>query len=118
MLPVGSIAAVERWLVTKQGASITIDGKTYWLCEKHIDPAGRWNGMYATHKPAGHDAVVARRRGKCERCRQDSDNKDGQPAGGNLVISQQLKEVLCSKLVVSDAGADKICNGICSQPKE
>ena len=74
--------------------------------------------MYAAHKPADHDAVVARRCGKPEKRRQDSDNKDGQPAGGNLVISQRLKEVLCSKLMVSDTEADKICNDICSRPKE
>ena len=37
--------SVECWRVTKQGASITIDDKTYWWCEKHIDPADRWNGM-------------------------------------------------------------------------
>ena len=70
------------------------------------------------HKPVDHNAVVDRRRDKREKCRQDSDNKDGQPAGGNLVISQRLNEVLCSKLMVSDADADKICNDICSQQKE
>ena len=110
--------SVECWCSTKQGASITIDDKAYWWCEKNVDPAGCWNGIYATHKPADHDAVVARRRGKREKRRQDSDNKDGQPAGGNLVISQRLKEVLCSKLMVNDADADKICNDICSRPKE
>ena len=92
--------SIERRRVTKQGAPITIDGKTYWWCEKHIDPAGHWNGMYTTHKPEDHDAVVARRRGKRKKHRQDSDNKDDKPAGGNLVISQWLKEVLCSKLTV------------------
>ena len=68
--------------------------------------------MYTTHKPEDHDAVVARRRGKREKRRQDSDNKDGQPAGGNLVISQRLNEVLCSKLMVSNADANEICNDI------
>ena len=110
--------SIELWRVSKQGVSIAIDGKTYWWCEKHVDPAGRWNGVYATHKPENHGAVVARRCGKREKRREDSDNKDDKPAGGNLVITQQLKEVLCSKHMVSDADADKICNDICSQPKE
>ena len=33
--------SIVRWRVTKQGVSITIDGKTYWWCEKHVDPADR-----------------------------------------------------------------------------
>ena len=49
--------SVERWRVTKQGVSSIVDGKTYWWCKKHIEPAGRWNGMYVTHKPGDHDAV-------------------------------------------------------------
>ena len=47
--------SVERWRVTKRGASITVDDKTYWWCEKHVDPAGRWNEMYVAHKPGDHD---------------------------------------------------------------
>ena len=109
---------IELWRVTKKGTSITIDGKTYWGCEKHVDPAGRLYGMYAMHKPEDHSAVVARRRTKRKKRRQDPDNKNNKPAGGNLVISQRLKEVLCSKFMVSDADADAICNDICSQPKE
>ena len=112
---------IERWRIVKQGASITVDGKIYWWCEHHIDPAGRWSGMYVAHKPEDHDAVVARRRAgraKREKRRENSGDGGGTPAGNSLVISQKLKEVLCSKLMVSDEDADKICNDICSQPKE
>ena len=77
--------------------------------------------MHVAHKPEDHDAVVARRRAgraKQERRPESSGDDGGTSAGNNLVISQKLKEVLCSKLMASDEDADKICNDICSQPKE
>ena len=113
---------IKRWRIVKQGASIVVDGKTYWWCEHHVDPGGRWSGMYVAHKPEDHDAVVARRRAgrtKREKRRETAGDGGGTPAGDSLVISQKLKEVLCSRLMVSDEDADKICNDIiCSQPKE
>ena len=77
--------------------------------------------MYVAHKPEDHDTVVTRRRAgraKREKRRKNPRDNNGKPAGNNLVISQKLKEVLSSKLMVSDGDADKICNDICSQPKE
>ena len=74
--------------------------------------------MYATHKPEDHDTVVTRCRTKLEKRYKDPDNKDNTPAGGNLVIRQRFKEVLCSKLMVSNGKTNEIFNDICSQPKE
>ena len=59
-----------------------------------------------THKSEDHGAVVARRRGKREKRRQDPDNKDNKRVGGNLVISQLLKEVLCSRLMRRGRGCN------------
>ena len=42
-------------------------GRQYWWCSKHVDPQGRWNGMYVRHKPEQHDAVVARAKARREK---------------------------------------------------
>ena len=91
--------------------------------------------MYVRHKPEQHDAVVARNKARREK-RQLQHTIDG---GGNagdgaasaakktanatqasdkLVIKDKLKEVLCSRLMVTDGDADKLCNEICGQGKD
>ena len=53
--------SVQRWPVTKRCALITVDGKMYWWCDKHVDPAGRWNGIeWNVHRA---QARGSRRRG-------------------------------------------------------
>ena len=39
-------------------------------------------------------------------------------SSNKLVIKEKLKEVLCSKLMVSDADADKLYDDICGQRKD
>ena len=108
---------VEKWRITKRGASIVVDGKTYWWCDKHIDRHGRWNGMYVRHKPEDHDDFMANRNR-----RRPAGQNGGATApatgGNNLVVSQKLKEVLCSKLMISDADADNICKDVYGQGKD
>ena len=109
---------VEKWRITKRGASIVVDGITYWWCEKHIDKSGRWNGMYVRHKPEDHDEVMARR--YRNRKPEGQNGAAGAPAtsGNNLVVSQKLKEVLCGKLMISDEDADNICKDVYGQGKD
>ena len=95
-----------------------MDGKTYWWCEQHYDNVTppRWSGLYVTHKPEDHDQKMAFRRSQKQK--RNAGASGGNTNGNNssnLVISQKLKEVLCSKLMVSDADADGICNDICGQ---
>ena len=113
--------SIQKWRVIKKGDTIQVDGRTYWWCKKHKDYHGRWNGMYVLHKPEDHDAVMAAR--KAKRTRQNppatepADDKKETP-GDKLVVSQKLKEVLCSRLMVGDEDADKLCQEILGQGKD
>ena len=78
--------------------------------------------MYACHKEDQHNKIidrVERRRAKCQLA-----YNSGAPlptngkSSGKFVIKDKLKEVLCSRLMVSDTDADNICNKICGQGKE
>ena len=74
--------------------------------------------MYVTHKPEDHDAIMAKRYRNREPAGQTGGAGGASSSGNNLVVSQKLKEVLCSKLMISDADADNICNDVCGQGKE
>ena len=110
-------------------------GRQYWWCSKHVDPQGRWNGMYVRHKPEQHDAVVARAKARREKRQLQQTIEGGGDAGNGgasaakktanatqasdkLVIKDKLKEVLCSRLMVTDGDADKLCSEICGQGKD
>ena len=75
--------------------------------------------MYVTLKTEYHDKTIARRYGdKMSMPTVQTDGTGGRSSSGNnLVVSQKLKEVLCSKLMLSDADADNICNDVCGQGK-
>ena len=94
---------IQKWRVVKKGDSIEVDGRTLWWCEKHKDYHNRWNGMYVPHKPEDHDRIMAERKSKRNRrnppATTPSDDKTETP-GDKLVVSQKLKEVLCSRLMV------------------
>ena len=113
---------IEKWCVVKKGAFIIVDEKTYWWCLKHVDKATpcHWNRMYVTHKPEDHDEIMPKRYGdkKCTTAAQTSGAGGGSSHDNNLVVSQKLKEVLCSKLMLGDADADNICNDVCGQGKD
>ena len=47
-----------------------------------------------------------------------TDNIAAAGASQRLVVSQRLKEVLCSRLIIGDDDADEICADICSQVKD
>ena len=76
--------------------------------------------MCVTHKPEDHDEIIARRYRdkKSTTAIQTEGAGSGSLSGNNLVVSQKLKEVLCNKLMISDADADNICNDVCRQGKD
>ena len=106
--------SIEKWRVVKKDASIVVDGKTYWWCPKHVDKSTLCHriSIYVTHKPEDHNAIMAKRYGdkKSTLMAQMSGTGGGSFSENNLVVSQKLKEVLCSKLMISDVDTDSIYN--------
>ena len=108
---------IATWRTIKKGPTSTApDGKTVHWCPKHVHPQGLFNGSYNWHKPEDHDswkaALNVRRAAK-----KVSDNTTdattpaaAQQGTQKLAISQHLKEVLCSKLMLSDTDVDDNCN--------
>ena len=76
--------------------------------------------MYVSHKPEDHDDIMVRRyRDKRSTTAAQSSGAGGESSNGsNLVINQKLKEVLCSKLSISDANVDNIWKNVCSKGKD
>ena len=103
---------LEEWRTINKGLSVVHFGKTFWWCPKHKHPQGHWNGLYCTHKPEDHDEW----RNNRNRNNRPNGNSDAASEKGNdekkLAINSRLKEVLCSKLMLTDEDADKICNEV------
>ena len=114
--------SLQKWRLKKIGdgsASIKCDGREYWWCSRHVDKNGRWNGMYVRHTENEHDKVQAKYKRKAG-TGPDAPTDIAPPAGASqrLVVSQKLREVLCSRLMVTDEDADEICADVCSQVKD
>ena len=111
------IMGVEQWRTIFKGATIQRYRKTWYWCPYHKHTSGAWDGLYCTHSPENHDASC-NRRGQ----RQRGQDTLAQPSGNDqakkeeaekkLIINQRLKEVLCSKLMLSDSDADNICKEV------
>ena len=106
---------LKKWRTIKKGDIIQHFGRTCYWCNKHIHPQGHWNGLYCTHCPEDHDQWKNQRNNR-NRGRNNSQN-DGNSTksegnGKKLAINSRLKEVLCSRLMLSDDDADAICKEI------
>jgi flagellar biosynthesis chaperone FliJ len=103
------IGGVAKWRTIKdKGESCEWNGTTWYWCTKHVHPNGAFNGLYCTHKPEDHDEWKANRNA----WKKDKDKKDGNPTESrtkSLSVSQKLKSVLCTKLMLSDEDAEEIC---------
>ena len=118
----GKIGGVAAWRVTKnKGDTQVRDGVTWYWCPHHVHPRGCFNGLYCTHTPANHTTWKAERDARYNKARNGGTKPPAAPAASaapadavnKLAIGQRLKEVLCTKLMLSDADADAYCNEIC-----
>ena len=94
------------------------DGVKWHWCPHHKHPKGLFDGLYCTHTPDNHTAWKAERDAKYNKNRNGGTAPSAAhaaPAGdaNKLAIGQRLKQVLCTKLMLSDADADAYCNEIC-----
>ena len=109
--PSDKVGGVHRWRTVKnKGDSFVKDGVTFYWCDKHVHPQGLFNGLYCTHKPENHDEWKAKDRAwrKNRNANQsNNDNSNSKPQG--LVVTDKLKEVLCSRLMLSDKDVENIC---------
>ena len=46
---------VQKWRTVKKGASIVVDGKTFFWCPHHKHSKGLFDGLYCLHKPKNHE---------------------------------------------------------------
>ena len=73
--------------------------------------------MYVRHTENDHDKVQAKYKHKAGTGPDAPTDNGAHPSSQRLVVSQNLREVLCSRLMVGDEDADEICADICSQVK-
>ena len=112
---------IATWRTINKGpTSTTPDGTTFYWCPNHVHLQGLFNGYYNWHKPEDHNswkaALNSRRAAK-----KGSDNTmdsitpaAAQQGTQKITIYQRLKEVLRSKLMLSDTDADNICKEACA----
>ena len=83
-------------------------------------PQGLFNGSYNWYEPEDHDSCKAAlndRRGAKKGSANTTDATtpaDAQQGTQKLAIYQRLKEVLCSKIMLSNTDANDICNEACT----
>ena len=114
----GQIATQRK--INKGPTSTAPDGTTVYWCPKHVHPQGLFNGSYNWNKPENYDiwktALNARKAAKNVSANTTDATTPAAAQQGTqkLAIYQGLKEVLCSKLMLSDTDADDNCKEACT----
>ena len=120
--PTGSMTGqIATWRTIKKGPTATApDGTTVYWCPRHVHPNRLFNGSYGWHKPKEYDSWKAALESRSNAQKKGTANnmdtttpEASQQGSNKLTISQRLKEVLCSKLMFSDADADEYCKDVC-----
>lgn len=107
------VGGVKKWRTIKSGATMEKDSLTWHWCPKHVHPHGHFNGLYCLHKPEDHDEWKAKfRKGRGQREPAQPANSNKPDQSKKLSINQRLKEVLCTKLMLSDEDADNLCKEV------
>ena len=120
--PTGNMTGqIATWRTINKGPTSTVpDGKKVYWCPKHVHPQGLFNGSYNWHKPEDQDSWKATLNSRRAAKKGSANTADfttpaaAQQGTQKLAISRRLKEVLCSKLVLSDMDADDICKEACA----
>ena len=112
---------VATWHTINKGPMSTApDGKTVYWCPKHVHPQGLFNGSYNWHKREDHNSWKAALNSRIAANKGSANTTDSttpvaaHPGTQKLAISQRLKEVLCSKLMLYDTDADDIFKEACA----
>ena len=112
---------VAKWRATKGEESVQRDGKTWYWCKHHKHPDGLWDGLYVTHTQATHDGWIKNREGSAKSsdtkasAAGDSDKEKASSSTSKLRLGERLKQVLCTKLMLSDEDANKVVAEIGSE---
>ena len=120
--PTGNMTGqIATWRTINKGPTSTApDGTTVYWCPNNVHPQGLFNGSYNWHKPEDHNswkaALNARKASKkgYANTTDATTTAASQQGMQKLAISQRLKEVLCSNLMMSDTDSDDICKEACA----
>ena len=107
------VGGVAKWRTIKnKGETCEWNGTTWYWCTKHVHPTGKFNGLYCTHKPEEHDewkaSWKAKKPWKPSNERPAAESNEAKKAK-TLSVSQKLKSVLCTKLMLTNEDAEEIC---------
>ena len=107
------VGGVAKWRTIKnKGETCEWNGTTWYWCTRHVHPTGEFNGLYCTHKPEEHDdwkaTMKAKKPWKPNHERPAAESNEAKKAK-SLSVSEKLKSVLCTKLMLSDEDAEEIC---------
>ena len=112
---------IEKWRTEKKGDTIEKGGKTYYWCNEHHHSKGFYHGLYVTsHKQCDHQAWL--KNGK-RKINYGPPNPPSAPSGSGdnnsdstkmpkLGLNARLREVLCSRYMMSDEDVDDICKNV------
>ena len=116
---------IKKWRTEKKGDTIEMEGRRYYWCKNHKHPQGFYDGLYvSSHKEVDHDRFVAggkktiRYSDANASANASSINSDSGGDSSNskkLTLNQKLKEVLCTKFMLSDNDVEHICNEVGSE---
>ena len=110
---------LKAWRAKFVGKKITRDGREQNWCPHHVDPAGRFNGLYCSSHDEHTHAEWAKKNKDRARSRspvpKPADNSDGgsaTPNAGSMQISDALKNALCTNFCVTEDDLNKIVNSV------
>ena len=103
------IAGAEKWRTANKGATIQQKGKTFWWCPSHKHKDRLFDGLYVWHKPEDHDAWFEKFKIRISKKYKATAATTAAHLAGSkqgslykLTISQCIKVVSCSNLMLSD----------------
>ena len=111
------------WRAKFVGKKITKNGVVWNWCPHHVDPGGKYSGLYyENHDENTHAEFMKKKR---ERFAQYKANRSaggnttgggtaggGTPAAGSMQISEALKTALCTNFCVTEDDLNKVVNSV------
>ena len=102
-----NIKRMPKWSTIKKDISVTQKRETWHRCKYHIGPERAWSGLYSKHKEKDHDLHMTRFKNRCSKFETNDGEKGSNGSGDKLVISQHIKEDLCSKFMLNNKDAEQ-----------
>ena len=101
------------WRAKFAGKKITRDGTEWNWCPHHVDPGGKYNGLYYNnHDEHTHAEWQKKKKERSAKFKANRAADSDTPAAGSMQISEALKNALCTNFCVTEDDLNKVVNSV------